>query len=71
MLNEVTMERVVNPENMRAAYLAVKANGGSSGVDGMEVGRQGKRGRRKVGRSRRYWPTSTSTRWTRNWKSVE
>ena len=37
MLNEVTMERVVNPENMRAAYLAVKANGGSSGVDGMEV----------------------------------
>lgn len=37
MLNEVTMERVVSPENMRAAYLAVKANGGSSGVDGMEV----------------------------------
>lgn len=37
MLNEVTMERVVNPENMRTAYLAVKANGGSSGVDGMEV----------------------------------
>jgi hypothetical protein len=27
MLNEVTMERVVNPVNMRAAYLAVKANG--------------------------------------------
>lgn len=37
MLNEVTMERVVNPENLRAAYLAVKANGGSPGVDGMEV----------------------------------
>lgn len=37
MLNEVTMERVVSPENMRAAYLAVKANGGSPGVDGMEV----------------------------------
>jgi group II intron reverse transcriptase/maturase len=37
MLNEVTMERVVNPENMKAAYLAVKANRGSCGVDGMEV----------------------------------
>jgi len=37
MLNKVTMERVVNPENMKAAYLAVKANRGSSGVDGMEV----------------------------------
>ena len=37
MLNEVTMERVVSAENMRAAYLVVKANGGSSGVDGMEV----------------------------------
>ena len=38
MLNEVTMERVVSSENIRAAYLAVKANGGSCGVDGMEVG---------------------------------
>jgi RNA-directed DNA polymerase len=37
MLNEVTMERVVSPENMRAAHLAVKANGGAPGVDGMEV----------------------------------
>lgn len=37
MLNEVTMEKVVSPENMRAAYLAVKANRGSSGVDGMKV----------------------------------
>lgn len=38
MLNEVTMEGVVSSENMRAAYLAVKTNGGASGVDGMEVG---------------------------------
>jgi RNA-directed DNA polymerase len=37
MLNEVTMERVVSPENMRAAYLAVKANRGAPGVNGMEV----------------------------------
>ena len=31
MLNEVTMERVVAPKNMRTAYLAVKANGESGG----------------------------------------
>lgn len=37
MLNEVTMERVVSPENMRAALRAVKANAGVCGVDGMEV----------------------------------
>jgi len=41
MLNEVTMEAVVDPENLRAAYLAVKANGGASGVDGMEVEEMG------------------------------
>lgn len=37
MLNEVTMEGVVDPANMRAAYLGVKAKGGAPGVDGMEV----------------------------------
>jgi RNA-directed DNA polymerase len=37
VLNEVTMEAVVDASNMRAAYLAVKANGGAPGVDGMEV----------------------------------
>lgn len=38
MLEEVTMERVLRVENLRAAYLAVKANGGAPGIDGMEVG---------------------------------
>lgn len=42
MLNEVTMEEVVNPENLRAAQEAVKANGGASGVDGMRVEEMGK-----------------------------
>lgn len=34
----MTMERVVEKENLRAAYLAVKANGGAPGIDGMGVG---------------------------------
>lgn len=37
MLNEVNMEGVVNPINMRGAYLAVKTNGGAPGVDRMGV----------------------------------
>ena len=37
MLNEVTMERVLQRENLRAAHLAVKANGGAPGIDGMGV----------------------------------
>ncbi len=37
MLEEVTMERVLRVENLRAAYLAVKANGGAPGIDGMGV----------------------------------
>lgn len=41
MLNEVkgevTMEQVLDRENLRAAYLAVKANDGAPGVDGMSV----------------------------------
>lgn len=38
MLEGVTMEAVLAKENLRAAYLAVKANGGAPGADGMEVG---------------------------------
>ena len=38
MLEEVTMEKVLRVENLRTAYLAVKANGGAPGIDGMEVG---------------------------------
>ena len=38
MLQAVTMEAVVDRENLTAAYLAVKANAGAPGVDGMEVG---------------------------------
>ncbi len=37
MLEEVTMEVVLEKENLRAAYLAVKANGGAPGIDGMRV----------------------------------
>ena len=38
MLNEVTMEAVLERENLRAAYRAVKTNAGAPGVDGMGVG---------------------------------
>jgi RNA-directed DNA polymerase len=38
VLEEVTMEGVLRAENLRAAYLAVKANGGAPGIDGMGVG---------------------------------
>lgn len=37
MPDEVTMEAVVKTENMWAAYLAVKANKGAPGVDGMSI----------------------------------
>jgi RNA-directed DNA polymerase len=36
---EATLERVLGRENLRAAWLAVKANGGAPGVDGMDIGR--------------------------------
>ena len=36
---EPTLERVLERENLRAAWLAVKANGGAPGVDGMDIGK--------------------------------
>jgi len=37
-----TLERVLEEENLRAAWLKVKANGGGPGVDGMDVEESGK-----------------------------
>ena len=42
MLNErnteaATLEAVLVPENLQAAWLSVKANGGAAGVDGMDI----------------------------------
>ena len=37
MLNEVTMEAVVERENLQEAYAKVRANSGGPGVDGMSV----------------------------------
>lgn len=37
VLEEVTMEKVLERENLTAAYRAVKANGGAAGIDGMGV----------------------------------
>jgi len=34
---ELTLERVLEKENLRAAWQAVKANGGAPGVDGMDM----------------------------------
>ncbi len=36
---EPTLERVLEKENLRAAWQAVKANGGAPGVDGMDIGK--------------------------------
>jgi RNA-directed DNA polymerase len=36
---EPTLERVLDKENLRAAWLAVKANNGAPGVDGMDIGK--------------------------------
>jgi RNA-directed DNA polymerase len=36
-LNEMTMDEVLSRDNLNAAYLAVKANDGAPGVDGMSV----------------------------------
>ena len=38
VLNDELMERVLAPENLRAAYLAVKANQGAAGIDGIGTG---------------------------------
>lgn len=35
VLNEKLMEQVLDPENLKAAYLAVKANKGAAGIDGI------------------------------------
>ena len=37
MLKEDLLEQVLDPENMRAAYAAVKRNGGKAGIDGIET----------------------------------
>lgn len=37
MLKEDLLERVLEAENMRAAYAAVKCNGGKAGIDGIET----------------------------------
>ena len=37
-LNEDLLEQVLEPENLRAAWLAVKANRGAAGVDGIGAG---------------------------------
>ena len=37
MLNELIMDQILRRENLNAAYLAVKANDGAPGVDGMSI----------------------------------
>jgi len=37
VLNEMIMEQILRRENLNAAYLAVKANDGAPGVDGMSI----------------------------------
>ncbi len=36
---EATLEAVLAPDNLRAAWLAVKANDGAAGVDGRDIRR--------------------------------
>jgi RNA-directed DNA polymerase len=36
-MNQVKMEQVVEMENIRAAYKAVKANNGAAGIDRMSI----------------------------------
>jgi len=38
VLNDELMEQVLAPENLQAAYLAVKANQGAAGIDGIGTG---------------------------------
>ena len=49
VLNETLMEQVMNPENLQAAYLAVKANKGAPGIDGITVEELGDH-------LRKHWP---------------
>ncbi len=49
MLNEKLMESILTGENLRAAYERVKANKGSSGVDGMSVDAF-------AGHAEKHWP---------------
>ena len=37
MLKEDLLEAVLDPENVQAAYAAVKRNGGKAGIDGIET----------------------------------
>lgn len=37
VLNEMIMDQILKRENLKAAYLAVKANDGAPGVDGMSI----------------------------------
>ena len=37
MLNEVTMDNVLDPSNLKEAHRVVRANGGAAGVDGMSA----------------------------------
>jgi group II intron reverse transcriptase/maturase len=49
VLNDELMERVLAPENLQAAYLAVKANKGAAGIDGIGTGELGDH-------LRKHWP---------------
>ena len=49
MLNETLMGRVMDPDNLQAAYLAVKANRGAPGIDGITTGELGDH-------LRKHWP---------------
>jgi len=49
VLNERLMEEVMDPDNLRAAYLAVKANKGAPGIDGITTEELGDH-------LRKHWP---------------
>ncbi len=49
VLNEKVMEEVMAPENLNAAYLAVKANKGAAGIDGISTEELGDH-------VRKHWP---------------
>jgi len=49
VLNEKVMEQVMDPENLKAAYLAVKANKGAAGIDGISTEELGDH-------VRKHWP---------------